>query len=106
MGSRTSTLAGTPLAQLAQIQNALARATLMERTGIEPVTSGLQIPDFKPRLGQIRLVKAKLRWLGEVEIGYSGTRFGTLLVTLAGASRIRKQRFSNGRWPLDHERGA
>src|SRR4051794_17198832 len=28
--------------QLARIQIALARATLMERTGIEPVTSGLQ----------------------------------------------------------------
>ncbi len=49
----------------------------MERTGIEPVTSDLQIPGFDPRLGQIRSVNAKLRWLGEVEIGYSGTRFGT-----------------------------
>jgi hypothetical protein len=80
--------------------------SVMERPGIEPVTSGLQIPGFEPRLGQVRSVKAKLRWLGEVEIGYSGTRFGTLLVTLAGASRIRKQRLSNGRWPLGHERGA
>jgi len=49
----------------------------MERTGIEPVTSDLQIPGFEARLGQVRLVKAKLCWLGEVEIGYSGTRFGT-----------------------------
>jgi hypothetical protein len=49
----------------------------MERTGIEPVTSDLQLPDFKARLGQIRSVNAKLRWLGEVESGYSGTRFGT-----------------------------
>jgi SAM-dependent methyltransferase len=49
----------------------------MERTGIEPVTSDLQIPGFEPRLGQIRSVNAMLRWLGEVEIGYSGTRFGT-----------------------------
>jgi hypothetical protein len=49
----------------------------MERTGIEPVASDLQIPDFKARLGQIRSVNAKLRWLREVEIGYSGTRFGT-----------------------------
>jgi hypothetical protein len=49
----------------------------MERTGIEPVTSDLQIPGFEARLGQIRLVNVKLRWLCEVEIGYSGTRFGT-----------------------------
>jgi hypothetical protein len=49
----------------------------MERTGIEPVTSGLQIPDFKARLGQVRSVNAMLCWLREVEIGYSGTRFGT-----------------------------
>jgi hypothetical protein len=49
----------------------------MERTGIEPVTSDLQIPGAEAKLGQIRSVKAKLRWLGEVEIGYSGTRFGT-----------------------------
>jgi len=49
----------------------------MERTGIEPVTSGLQIPGFEARLGQVRSVNAKLRWLREVEIGYSGTRFGT-----------------------------
>src|SRR6266511_5086604 len=49
----------------------------MERTGIEPVTSDLQIPGSAARLGQIRSVNAKLRWLGEVEIGYSGTRFGT-----------------------------
>src|SRR6266511_4041110 len=49
----------------------------MERTGIEPVTSDLQIPGYEPRLGQIRSVKAKVRWLGEVEIGYSGTRVGT-----------------------------
>jgi hypothetical protein len=49
----------------------------LERTGIEPVTSDLQIPGFEARLGQIRLVKAKLCWLGEVEIGCSGTRFGT-----------------------------
>jgi hypothetical protein len=33
----------------------------MERTGIEPVTSGLQTPGFEPRLGQIRSVNAKLR---------------------------------------------
>jgi hypothetical protein len=49
----------------------------MERTGIEPVTSDLQKPGFSAELGQVRLIKAKLRWLGEVEIGYSGTRFGT-----------------------------
>src|SRR5256885_13227971 len=49
----------------------------MERTGIEPVTSDLQIPGFRARLGQIRSVNVKLRWLGAVEIGYSGTRFGT-----------------------------
>src|SRR6266508_6630543 len=49
----------------------------MERTGIEPVTADLQIPGFEARLGQIRSVRAKLCWLGEVEIGYSGTRFGT-----------------------------
>jgi hypothetical protein len=49
----------------------------MERTGIEPVTSGLQIPGFEARFGQIRLVNVKLPWLCEVEIGYSGTRFGT-----------------------------
>jgi hypothetical protein len=49
----------------------------VERTGIEPVTSDLQVPGFEARLGQIRSVNAKLRWLREVEIGYSGTRFGT-----------------------------
>ena len=49
----------------------------VERTGIEPVTSGLEIPGYEARLGQIRSVNAKLCWLGEVEIGYSGTRFGT-----------------------------
>src|SRR3954451_17966327 len=49
----------------------------VERAGIEPATSGLQIPGFEPRLGQVRSVNAILRWLGEVEIGYSGTRFGT-----------------------------
>jgi hypothetical protein len=49
----------------------------VERTGIEPVTSDLQIPGFEARLGQIRSVNAMLRWLREVEIGYSGTRFGT-----------------------------
>jgi hypothetical protein len=54
-----------------------ATSAKVERTGIEPVTSDLQIPDFKPRLGQVRSVKAKLCWLGEVEIGYSGTQFGT-----------------------------
>jgi hypothetical protein len=27
----------------------------MERTGIEPVTSDLQIPGFEPRLGQVPL---------------------------------------------------
>jgi hypothetical protein len=58
----------------------------MERTGIEPVASDLQIPDFKARLGQIRSVNAKLRWLREVEIGYSGTRFGT---RFSRACRIR-----------------
>jgi hypothetical protein len=47
----------------------------MERTGIEPVTSDLQISGFEPRLGQVRSVNAKLRRLREVEIGYSGTRF-------------------------------
>jgi hypothetical protein len=55
----------------------------MERTGIEPVTSDLQIPGFEARLGQIRLVKAKLCWLGEVAIGYSGTRFVTLSLPAA-----------------------
>jgi hypothetical protein len=49
----------------------------MERTGIEPVTSDLQNPGFTVELGQMRLIKAKLRQLGGVEIGYSGTRFGT-----------------------------
>jgi hypothetical protein len=44
----------------------------VERTGIEPVTSDLQIPGFEPRLGQVRSVNAMLRWLCEVEIGYSG----------------------------------
>src|SRR6266511_1953302 len=52
----------------------------MERTGIEPVTSGLQKPDFKARLGQVRSVSAMLCWLCEVEIGYwghgSGHAFG------------------------------
>jgi hypothetical protein len=51
----------------------------MERTGIEPVASDLQIPGSEARLGQVRSVNAMLRWLGEVEIGYSGTRFGTRL---------------------------
>ena len=50
---------------------------MMERTGIEPVTSGLQIPDNSVELGQIRSIKGKLCWLREVENGYSGTRFGT-----------------------------
>ena len=49
----------------------------MERTGIEPVASDLQIPGFSVELGQIRSVRSKLRWFGAVEIGYSGTRFGT-----------------------------
>src|SRR4051794_7236060 len=49
----------------------------MERTGIEPVASDLQIPGSTVELGQVRLIKAKLCWLGEVEIGYPGTRFGT-----------------------------
>jgi hypothetical protein len=49
----------------------------MERTGIEPVASDLQIPGYEARLSQIRSVSVKLCWLGEVEIGYSGTRFGT-----------------------------
>jgi hypothetical protein len=53
------------------------RLAKMERTGIEPVTSDLQIPDYEPRLGQIRSVNVKLCRLREVEIGYSGTRFGT-----------------------------
>jgi hypothetical protein len=59
----------------------------VERTGIEPVTSGLQIPDNSVRLGQIRSIKAKLRWLREVEIGYSGTRFGTRFCASAPVAR-------------------
>ena len=49
----------------------------VERARLELATSGLQIPGFEARLGQVRSVRAKLCWLGEVEIGYSGTRFGT-----------------------------
>jgi hypothetical protein len=49
----------------------------MERTGIEPVTSGLQIPGINVELGQITSIKAKLRWFDAIEIRYSGTRFGT-----------------------------
>ncbi len=49
----------------------------MERAGFEPAASDLQIPGSARKLGQVRLVNAKLRWLCEVEIGYSGTRFGT-----------------------------
>ncbi len=49
----------------------------LERTGIEPVTSDLQIPGSSVELGQVRSITAKLRWLGAVKIGYSGTRFGT-----------------------------
>jgi hypothetical protein len=48
----------------------------MERTGIEPVTSDLQIPGFSVELGQVRLINAKLCWFCEAGIGYSGTRFG------------------------------
>jgi hypothetical protein len=49
----------------------------MERTRIEPVTSDLQIPGSEAKLGQVRSVKAKLCRLRQVELGYSGTRFGT-----------------------------
>jgi hypothetical protein len=49
----------------------------VERTGIEPVTSGLQIPGFSVELGQIRSIKTKLRRLRAIGIGYSGTRLGT-----------------------------
>jgi hypothetical protein len=66
----------------------------MERTGIEPVTSDLQIPDFKPRLGEVRSVQAKLRWLGEVEIGYSGTRFGTRFCVCGARARVKFPRAS------------
>jgi hypothetical protein len=61
----------------------------MERTGIEPVTSDLQIPGFEARLGQIRSVRAKLRWLREVKIGYSGTRFGTRFLVCVGTVLAR-----------------
>src|SRR6266496_1047194 len=44
----------------------------MERTGIEPVTSGLQIPGSEARLGQIRSVKAKLRRLRELKLAIRG----------------------------------
>jgi hypothetical protein len=60
--------------------------TRMERTGIEPVATDLQIPGFEARLGQIRSVKAKLCWLAEVDIGYSGTRVGTRFGVLVQAS--------------------
>lgn len=55
----------------------------MERTGIEPVTSDLQIPDNSVELGQIRSIKGKC-WLREVENGYSGTRFGTRFDVMSG----------------------
>src|SRR6266511_4240500 len=56
---------------------ALTGPSAVERTGIEPVASDLQIPGFEARLGQIRSVKAKLCWFDAVEIRYSGTPFGT-----------------------------
>src|SRR4051812_46185215 len=59
----------------------------MERTGIESVTSDLQIPGFKGELGQIGLFKAKLGWLGEIGIGYSGTRFGIRFDVVSGNTR-------------------
>jgi hypothetical protein len=70
----------------------------MERTGIEPVTSDLQIPGYESRLGQIRSIKAKLCWLGGIEIGYSGTRCGTRF----GLPRSRRTgRPARGRWRSD-----
>jgi hypothetical protein len=68
--------------------------TRMERTGIEPVAFDLQIPDFKERLDQIRSVNAKLCRLREIEIGYSGTRFGTRFRLATYASRTRARRWS------------
>jgi hypothetical protein len=52
----------------------------VERTGIEPVTSDLQIPGFSVELGQVGSVNAMLCRLRAIEIGYSGTRFGTRFV--------------------------
>ena len=60
---------------------------LMERTGIEPVASDLQIPGSSVELGQIRSVNAKLRWVGEAEIRYSGTRFGTRFLRVHRVAR-------------------
>ena len=56
----------------------------MERTGIEPVASDLQIPESGVELGQVGLIKAKLWWLGEVGSGYPGTRFGTRFDVVSG----------------------
>ena len=69
----------------------------MERTGIEPVTSDLQIPGFIVELGQIRSIKVKLRRLGAVEIGYSGTRFGTRSWCLSHPSQTRSEGHVFGR---------
>ena len=60
----------------------------MERTGIEPVASDLQIPGSNVELGQIRSIKAMLRRLRSVEIGYSGTRFGTRFLPCASSPTV------------------
>jgi hypothetical protein len=64
----------------------------MERTGIEPVASDLQIPGSEPRLDQMRSVNAMLRWLGEVEVGYSGTGSGHVF----SSARARGVEFRTG----------
>jgi hypothetical protein len=53
------------------------RLAKVERTGIEPVTSDLQIPDSEARLAQVKSANGKLCRLRAIESGDSGTRFGT-----------------------------
>jgi hypothetical protein len=51
----------------------------MERTGIEPVTSGLQNLHFVMRQGRTASGWPRSFWFAEVQSGYSGTRFGTVI---------------------------
>jgi hypothetical protein len=51
--------------------------SVMERTGIEPVTSGLQNLHFVMRQGRTASGWPRSFWFAEVQSGYSGTRFGT-----------------------------